>query len=162
MITLRPVDRENWVACSRLSLGEGQEGLVASNLATIAQSRFEPHFHLRAIYHEDSLVGMLAYCHEDDPEDLELYWIFRLMVDGVCQGKGYGSAAVKAAVDEMEGLGATRVRTMHKPENAVASSLYGKLGFERTGEVLDDGDIVLELNLAPDPDREMRKGKGGA
>ena len=120
-------------------------------MATIAQSKFEPHFHLRAIYNEDLLVGLLAYCHEDEPVDLELYWIFRLMIDISHQGKGFGLEAVRAAIGEIGKLGATRIRTMHQPGNAIASSLYKKLGFERTGEVLDDGDIVLELTLHRDP-----------
>ncbi|MCB1090143.1 MAG: GNAT family N-acetyltransferase [Verrucomicrobiae bacterium] len=147
MITLRPVDRENWVACADLALGDGQEGLVASNLATIAQSKFEPHFRLRAIYDDESLVGMLAYCPEDEPENLELFWLFRLMIDVSHQGKGFGAAAVTLAIDEMWRLGARRIRTMHKPGNAIASSLYEILGFEPTGERLEDGDIVRELNL---------------
>ena len=148
-ITLRPVDRDNWVACGGLVLGEDQVGRVASNLATIAESKFEPHYHLRAIYREETLVGMLAYCHEDDPEDRELYWLFRLMIDVASQGRGYGWAAVRLAIDEMKGLGATRIRTMHQAGNRVAASLYEKLGFESTGEVLDDGDEVRELRLPP-------------
>jgi hypothetical protein len=36
---------------------------------------------------------------------------------------------------------------MHKPNNTIASSLYEKLGFELTGEVLDDGDMLRELGL---------------
>ena len=147
MITLRPVDQKNWAACVRLSLGDDQEGFVASNVETIAESKFEPHYHLRAIYKDELLVGMLAYCHENEPEDFELYWIFRLMVDKSYQGQGLGFAAMKLAIDEMKNLGAKRIQTMHKPSNAIASALYDKLGFERTGVVLDDGDILRELNL---------------
>ena len=151
MITLRPVDRNNWVACGRLALGDHQKGLVAGNMATIAESKFEPHYHLKAIYKDEQVVGMLAYCHENDPEDLELYWIFRLMIDVSHQGKGFGFSAMKLAIHEMKDLGATRIRTMHQPGNAIASSLYEKLGFARTGAVLDDGDIVRELDLGIHP-----------
>ncbi|MDF1815152.1 MAG: GNAT family N-acetyltransferase [Verrucomicrobiales bacterium] len=147
MITLQPVDRNNWVACTRLSLHRDQQGFVAGNLETIAQSKFEAHFHLRAIYQNEVLSGMLAFCHENDPEDLELFWIFRLMIDKVYQGRGLGFAAMKLAIDEMTALGAKRIRTMHKSENVVASSLYRKLGFTQTQEILDDGDVVLELTL---------------
>lgn len=147
MITLKPVDRSNWVACSQLSLGEDQQGFVASNLKTIAQSKFEPHYQLRAIYQDDLPVGMLAFCHEDDPEDLELYWIFRLMIDQRYQGQGIGRVAMKLTIEEIRALGAKRILTMHKPSNTVASALYDKLGFAPTGEVLEDGDIVRELKL---------------
>ncbi len=89
----------------------------------------------------------MAFCHENDPEDCELYWLFRLMIDKSHQGNGFGLSALRLAIEEMGALGATRIRTMHKPTNEIASSLYGKLGFELTGEILDDGDIVRELVL---------------
>lgn len=157
MITLRPVDLDNWAACGRLELGDGQEQFVASNMATIAQSKFEPHFHLRAIYDDDLLVGMLAYCHEDELEDFQLYWIFRLMVDVAHQGNGFGFAAVRLAIGEIETLGAKRIRTMHKPSNTIASSLYEKLGFEHTGEILDDGDLVRELTLSKELNQQNKR-----
>jgi diamine N-acetyltransferase len=147
MITLRPVDRKNWVSCCRLSVGDHQSRLVASNLETIAESKFETHYHLKAIYHNEFVVGMLAYCHENDPENLELYWIFRLMIDSAYQGKGFGFKAMNLAIGEMKTLGAIRIRTMHKPGNLIAASLYEKLGFKLTGEILDDGDILRELSL---------------
>ena len=157
MITLRPVDRDNWAACGRLALGDGQEQFVASNMATIAQSKFEPHFHLRAIYDDDLLVGMLAYCHEDELEDFQLYWIFRLMVDVAHQGNGFGFAAVRLAIGEIETLGAKRIRTMHKPSNTIASSLYEKLGFEHTGDILDDGYLVRELTLSKELNQQNKR-----
>lgn len=165
MITLRPVDRNNWVACGRIAVGDHQLGLVASNLETIAESKFEPHYHLRAIYHDEIVVGMLTYCHENDPEDLGLYWIFRLIIDRSYQGKGFGSEAMKLAISQMKTLGAIRIRTMQKPSNLIASSLYEKLGFRLTGEILDDGDMVRELqlqNVIPEDDlgNENRQIKG--
>jgi diamine N-acetyltransferase len=147
MVTLRDVTAENWRDCIRLSLHEHQVGYVASNVATIAESKFNPHFHLRAIYTDDSPVGLLAYCHEDDPEDLQLFWIFRLMIDRNHQGNGYGADAMRLAIDEIKKLSATRVKTMHKPENLAAAALYAKLGFCAAGKH-DDGDCLLELDLS--------------
>lgn len=146
MVTLRDVTAENWRSCIGLSLHDHQVGYVASNVGTIAESKFNPHFHIRAIYADDLLVGMLAYCHEDDPEDLELYWIFRLMIDRHYQGNGYGIDAMRLAIDEIKKLGAKRVRTMHKPENSAAAAIYAKLGFRPAG-TLDDGDCLLELDF---------------
>ena len=146
MLTLKDVTVENWKDCIRLTLHEDQDGFVASNVGTIAESKFNPHFHLRAIYVDDLLVGMLAFCHEDDPEDLELYWIFRLMIDCAHQRKGYGAEAMRLAIDEITRLGGTRVRTMHRPDNITAAALYAKLGFRSKGH-LDDGDFLLELVL---------------
>ena len=147
MVNLRDVTAENWRACIRLSLHDDQVGYVASNVGTIAESKFNPHFHMRAIYADDQLVGMLAFCHEDDPEDLELFWIFRLMIDRHHQGNGYGIDAMRLAIEEIRKLGATRVRTMHRPENSAAAAIYAKLGFRSAGK-LDDGDCLLELEFS--------------
>ena len=144
MVTLQNVTAENWRACIRLKLHDDQVGFVASNVGTIAESKFNPHHHLRAIYADDQLVGMLAFCHEDDPEDLELFWIYRLMIDRVHQRNGYGIGAMRLAIEEIKTLGGMRIRTMRKPENVTAATLYTKLGFHSIG-YLDDGDCLLEL-----------------
>ncbi len=148
MLNLQDVTRKNWIACMKLSLHDHQSGYVAENVATIAESKFEPHHRLRAVVSDNTVVGMLAYCHETEPEDMELYWIFRLMIDRSHQGQGFGTEAIKMAINEITKLGGTRIRTMHKPENIVASAVYSKLGFRRIG-ALDDGDVLLELLPPP-------------
>lgn len=148
MVTLRDLTRDNWVKCVRLPLDENQQGNLASNVETIAESKFKEHHRLRAIYLDDRLVGLLAYTHEDDPTDEELFWIFRLMIDKNYQRRGIGMAAMQLAIAEIAELGASRIRTMHKPNNLAAASLYKNLGFSEIG-FLDDGDVLLEMSLAP-------------
>ncbi len=145
-ISIKEVDRNNWIDCVRLSLHPEQEAFLASNSDTIAESKFELHHRVRAIYHGSEVVGLLSYCHEDDPLDLEVYWLFRFMVDKHVQGKGYGRRALELMLAEVVSLGGKTVKTMHKPSNTSASSLYQTLGFEERG-YLDDGDVLLELSL---------------
>lgn len=144
MVNLADLTRDNWLQCIRLELHDHQRHYLASNVATIAESKFEPHHRLRAIYSNGEMVGLLAYCQEDDPPDAELYWIFRLMIDKHYQRQGIGIAAMRLAIEEIGALGASRIRTMHKPTNLAAASLYRKLGFRGIG-FLDDGDVLLEM-----------------
>ena len=146
MIELVPLTRDNWVACAKLPLPPEQQGFLAANVYSIAQLNFERHFTPRVIYANGQVVGFLMYCPENDPPDPELFWLFRFMVAAEHQRKGYGASALRLALVEMKAAGATRVRTMHKPSNTVASSLYRKHGFAEIG-VLSDGDIELELWL---------------
>lgn len=146
MIRLEEVNKTNYLDCIRLELFPGQERFLASNAVTIAESKFEQHYQTRAIYDDDTIIGFLAYCHEDDPEDLELYWLFRFMIDKGRQGGGAASEALKLLVQEVRSLGGTRLCTMHTPENVYAASAYRKFGFAEVG-VLDDGDIHLEVAL---------------
>jgi diamine N-acetyltransferase len=145
-ISLKVVDRNNWVDCVKLSLLPEQEKFVAPNSDTIAESKFELHHRVRAVYNQSEVVGLISYCHEEDPVDLEEFWIFRFMIDKRSQGKGYGRQALELVIAEIVSLGGKTVKTMHKPNNIGASSLYRSLGFNATG-YLDDGDVLLELSL---------------
>lgn len=146
MVELRPLTRDNWTACAGLSLLPSQQGLLAPNVYSIAELHFEPHYAPRVIYADGRVVGFLMYCPETDPPDAGLFWLFRFMIAAEHQGKGYGTLALRLALSEMKALGARRVRTMHKPGNDLASTLYRKHGFVETG-ILDDGDVELELPL---------------
>ena len=152
MVTLRDLTLDNRKDSTRYTLDENQQGNLASNIETIAESKFADHHRLRAIYLGDRLVGLLAYTHEDDPTDEKLFWIFRLMVDKNYQRQGIGRAAMQLAIAEIAELGASRIRTMHKPTNRAAASLYRSIGFREIG-FLDDGDVLLEMRLTATQDQ---------
>lgn len=145
-ITLRPVTRENYLDCIHLTLPPDQINHLASNAVTIAQSKFEPHFQLRAIYLDKQLIGMLAFCHEDEPVDMSHFWLFRMMIAAAFQNQGYAQQVVREVIKEMGQLGARRIDTMCKPTNLQSLAACQKFGFKRIG-FLDDGDIHLSLAL---------------
>lgn len=145
-IVLVPVSKENWVDCSYLKAGKGQEKNVASCLATIAESKFETHYELRAIEREGKIVGMLAYCPEVDEPTQGLFWIFRLLIDEEFQRKGYGAQAIRHCLEEIERKDGVVVRIMCKPGNSAAIRCYETIGFTRKG-YLEDGDILYELKV---------------
>jgi len=149
-VALTPVTRQNWLAAARLQLGDDQQGLVSANVWSLAEAGVEPHYRPRLITVDEQPCGFLMYCVEVDPPDPTLYWLFRFMVDVAHQDRGIGRQALQAAVGEMRALGASRIRTMTKPQNMQALRLYERAGFNRVG-VLDDGDIELELGLEPLP-----------
>lgn len=140
-VELRPLTRDNWRQCASLELGPGQDGLVASNLASLAESRFAPEYEPRAVYADGEMAGFLMYCPEGDT-----FWIFRLMTTREHQWRGIGAKAVKAALAEIADRGGRRVRISHLPGNDVASRLYRRIGFVPTG-VVEGGEVVLELEL---------------
>ncbi len=123
-IQLKPVTKDNWIDCIHLSLHPNQIGNLASNVATIAESKFEPENQLRAIYLGDRVIGMLAYCMEDEPPTPDVYWLFRFMIDKDFQNKCYGTKALDLVIQEIWTLGANKIYTSHKPENKIAGKLY--------------------------------------
>lgn len=146
-IELRDLTRENLAASIQLKLAPEQEKYVASVVASIAESKVEPHYIPRVIYAGAEVVGFLMYCVETNPPDPELFWLFRLMIDVKHQAQGYGTAAIKLAVTEMQSAGAKRIHTMHKPENEIASRVYQSVGFQEIGS-LADGDLLLEMFIS--------------
>lgn len=148
MISLKDLDRENWIRCARLSLDESQKDYVAPNVYSIAESKVEEHYCPRVIFSDDKVIGFLMYCIEVDPPDETLFWLFRFMIDANNQAKGCGTTALQIAIDEIAAKGAKRIRTMYKSSNYVAGKLYKKMGFQETGEYDECGDIILELNIS--------------
>jgi diamine N-acetyltransferase len=71
------------------------------------------------------------------------------MVDENFQGKGYGKAAIKLALDFIKtwpcGEEEYCVIT-YEPENKAAKNLYASFGFAETGEIVDD-EVVAVLKL---------------
>ena len=143
-IRLQDIDDSNWRDCADLHLAEEETKFISSNLYAIAEWKFETESVFKAIYADTKLVGMLAYYLHDGDYGY-FYWLYHLMIQREFQGHGYGEAAVKLALKEMDELGATEIRTMYMPGNMRSKNLFKKLGFEEIG-TLDGGDIFLRLS----------------
>jgi diamine N-acetyltransferase len=138
-VVLRPIDGRNWREAIRLSVAPEQRVFVASNVYSIAESKFEPEAVPMGIYAGDTMVGFLMFGMSGDE-----MWVWRLMVDHGHQRRGYGRAAMAALIDGLRAMGHHEVFVSYKPENDVAAQLYASLGFEDTGRV-EDGEIVVHL-----------------
>ena len=147
-LSLQEVSLENWEDCADLELPPDQEDFVATNLYSLAESKFEPHYLPRAICLGDCVVGFLMYCPETDPPDPELFWLLRFMIAREHQGRGLGKRALQLAIKQMQQRGARRIITMHKPSNAVAEKMYDSAGFVATGELDGWGDVLRELVIS--------------
>jgi diamine N-acetyltransferase len=146
-VRLENVTARNWSAVARLKLAPEQKDLVASNLYSIAQSKFDPNAHPRAVYAGRELVGFLMYDVREKKEQTREASIYRFMIDVKHQRKGYGRAALARALDEIRATpGVKKVSIGYMPENAVAKSLYATFGFVEVGKD-EDGEIEAELIL---------------
>lgn len=129
---LKEITSENWEACIQLQPSEDQEAFIASNLYSLAQSKFLPNFETLAVYKDETMVGFVMF--GVDPDDSQ-YWIYRLMVDSSHQGKGYGIETMRQVIDRIKAKpDATNIMVAYHPENKAAASLYQKLGFKVLGK----------------------------
>jgi diamine N-acetyltransferase len=144
-VKLMDVTVDNWEEVCELELDPEQAHLVASNAYSIAESKFNPYCHPRAIYAGKKLVGFLMYESLEEDNEPHDYSIYRFMIDRRHQGKGYGRQAFKQALKEIgNDPELDTVYVCYLPDNEVSRRLYASFGFEETG-LDDDGEMIAEL-----------------
>lgn len=138
---------ETWEEVIELTVGDDQHDLIASNVYSIAESRFLPGFVTRAVIYDGRAVGFAMY--GPDPDDGQI-WLYRLMIDKNSQGRGLGRAALREVVAHVrDEFGAPVLRLGVRSDNVAARTLYTSAGFVPTGQALGSED-VLELRLSAD------------
>ena len=142
-VSLREIDAENFHQCLKLKVADGQENYVADNAVSIAESKIFPYLVPLAVYAEERMVGFAMYgC---DPETGN-FWLVRLMIDVEHQGKGYGKSATRAVIGKLnEEFDCREVFLSFVPENLKAEKMYSGVGFKRTGETDDSGEIIMRF-----------------
>src|SRR4051794_13569293 len=123
-VELRDVTAENWEAVADLELAPEQQDLVASNLYSIAESKFDPDARPRAVYAGERVVGFLMYDVSRRGGTLRAS-IYRFMIDAKYQGKGYGRTALAKALGEIKAIpGVNKISIRYMPDNPIAQPFY--------------------------------------
>lgn len=129
-VTIREIAADNFIEAMRLEVKPEQKQFVASNAASIAQSKFYTYLDCYGIYDGDTMVGFSAF--GKNPED-DTIWVVRHMIGAQYQGKGYGSAGLNALLDHMKSeYDCTSVYLDVGPQNDAAIKLYESAGFVDT------------------------------
>ena len=112
---------------------------------TIVQSVYEDGWIIKAIEHDEELIGFTMFGWN---EEEEFYELCRIMIDREAQNKGYGTQAIQLILDEMKArFGCKEVYLSTDPENVRGKHVYEKVGFRSEHTMLDDEElfkIVLE------------------
>jgi diamine N-acetyltransferase len=146
-VRLVPITKDNVGDVFALTVAAGQEDYVAANAWSLAQAYAEYSIAWpRAIVADDTVVGFLMLEIDPEEENGRPFWLWRLMIDGTHQRRGYGAAALGLAADHLRTLDATELYTSWVPGEAGPEGFHLRLGFEPTGE-LDDDEIVARLDL---------------
>ena len=146
-VRLKDVTEDNWRDVIALRLDAAQEDLVASNLYSIAESKFDPDARPRAVYAGKRLVGFLMYDVQKKRDGSRRATIYRFMIDRKYQDKGYGRAALSRALDEIKAI--PRMKTVaigYMPDNPLAKPFYASFGFVEVRRD-EDGEVIAELAL---------------
>src|SRR5690606_7488355 len=149
-LEFKGIDKNNYEQCVELTINKEQEDFVAPNWYSVLEEKDEEgEKHPLAIYDHEKMVGFIMYCFypADDDYPLDSWWIERFMIDKEFQNKGYGKAALRKFIDYFRNeYGNIDLRITTVPENEVATKLYEKIGFSKTGEIAA-GEVVLHMKL---------------
>lgn len=148
-IYLKGINEDNWEECIFLTTNKDNshsicEEFVASNALSIAQSKIEDGWIIKAIYNETSMIGftMYGYCYNQN-----FYEICRLMIDHKYQGNGYGRIALIKIINEMKKFkDCDEIYLSFDPDNKIAQKLYESLNFKDTNKIIDD-EFLYKLSL---------------
>lgn len=146
-ITLQKVDESNFLDCFSLKLDAKQERFVSHPIRSLAQAYvYYKQCTPFAIYRAGQVIGYLMVIYDYDEE---AYFIWHLMIDVQHQCRGYGRAAMEAALTYIRSKpfgDSSIVRLTVSPENSAACHLYQTLRFSATGRA-DEDEIELERVL---------------
>ena len=133
-IRLEPLTAANWKQCADLPVDDSQSLFIPPNLHSIAAARFYPDNCCRAIYADDQMVGFALYGTEHPTRRTK---IFRFMIAHPHQRRGYGRAALRAILTEIQSRwNPDSIYISYHDTNDIARRLYREFGFvevERDG-----------------------------
>ncbi|KUL96547.1 hypothetical protein DK26_07175 [Bosea sp. WAO] len=143
-VSLQEVTAETVRTICELAPHGAQSGFVAPNAVSIAQAHFNPAAVFRAIYADEEPVGFIMWRPGDDGASC---FLWRFMIDGRHQGRGYGREAIALWLKVLPSQGYRLAQTSYVPGDGGPHGFYLAQGFVDTGETRANGERVMELAL---------------
>lgn len=161
MVHLEELNKYNVWDVIELTVKKEQESFLAGNEWSLVHAyvgnKTEGAVYPFGIFDDDKAVGFLMIAYDygevcNDPDAPEIsdnnYFLWRLMIDGEEQGKGYGRKAVELALEFVKTFPhgkADYCWICYDKNNEVARKLYLSMGFQEIGEQDDDINAVIKL-----------------
>lgn len=127
-----------------------QRHMVADNVRSIAEAHFSESTWMRAVYADDIPIGfIMTHTGSDYEDEIDCPGVFlwRFMIAGPYQGKGYGKKALDKLIQHLKAMGIPLLYTSCGQGEGSPEGFYRKLGFIPTGDHYgDEIELVLDLN----------------
>lgn len=141
MISLKEVDLQNVFDICELTtnpngIGTVMEEYLCCNAISVAESKYYPEMHPKAIYNNEMLIGFVMYKRTSDEPGTAA--VCRFMLDYKFQHKGLGRKAFECILKHFKSLGISKAVVMIDENNVTAKKLYCSFGFEFTGKIDKD------------------------
>ena len=136
------------VAVNNLSLKPGQEQFLAPVSYGIAATVTNPQTSWqRVVLDGDEVVGFVSA--NFDPEAHVEHFrsvLWRINVDADEQGRGVGSFAVAALIEEARNRGVDHVDVIYEPGGGGPEQFFQRVGFEPVGET-EYGEVIATVRV---------------
>jgi GNAT superfamily N-acetyltransferase len=151
-VTLREIDAGNREPVLGLAVAPGQERFVCTVASALRDAGEVPDGNpwYRAVYAGDEPVGFVMLSWDvtpDPPRIIGPWFLWKLLVDRRHQRRGYGREAVRLVAELARANGAAELLTSCVDADGGPEPFYARLGFRRTGEVDESGEVILALEL---------------
>lgn len=142
IISLVPVNKDNWRDIAVLEVKEEQSEYVASGSYYLCLCNYDGLWNPLAIQLDDQIIGFMMWAIDDDDNSC---WLGGITIDKEYQGLGYGKAAVKEALEVLSKEHSYKNFALsYNPENKGARHVYTSLGFEENDE-MEDEEVVARF-----------------
>jgi len=149
LISLRPITDANREAVVSLHVSPAQEQFVSSVEESLVEAAAEPGGRAIqwALYDDETPVGFVMISDEVDGREYIPHFLRKLLIDERHQRRGFGTAALDLVVEYFRARGVSVVSTTAHPGEGSPIPFYESYGFVRTGDLVFDGEVLLELRL---------------
>lgn len=150
MVTLRPLDDSNREAALALRVSDAQLRFVSSVEDSLLEAEAEPGGHAIqwVLYDDETPVGFVMVSDEVDGPGYIAQYLWKLLVDERYQRRGYGTAALDLVAEYFRGRpGVEAMWTSAGQGEGSPIPFYERYGFERTGQIVFDDEVLLRLRF---------------
>jgi GNAT superfamily N-acetyltransferase len=149
VIHLSPITDANRAAVLALRVSPAQQRFVSGVAESLQEAEEEPGGRAvhRAVYADETPVGFVMWSDEVDGPGYIPHYLWKLLIDERHQRRGHGTAVLDLVVEQFRGRGVTVVSTSAGRGDGSPIQFYERYGFQRTGDIVFDGEVLLELRL---------------
>ena len=150
MVSLQPLTESNRADVEALRTAPAQERFVSGVVDSLLEATEEPGGRAIywAVYDDETPVGFVMISDEVDGPEYFPQYLWKLLIDERYQRRGYGTATLDLVVEYFRNRpGVEVMRTSAGQGEGSPLPFYERYGFERTGDIVFDNELLLRLQL---------------
>jgi diamine N-acetyltransferase len=151
VVLLRPISESNREAVEALRVSPAQEQFVSGVAESLLEAAEEPDGRALywAVYGDETPVGFVMISDEVGSPEYIPHYLWKLLIDERYQRRGFGTATLDLIVEYFRrGPGVEVLWTSASQGDGSPITFYERYGFEQTGEIVFDNEVLLRLRLS--------------